>query len=186
MSTAPDSTPSNRASLAGAEDQQVCIQFEVGDSDNPVNWSTAKKAFIVSVGLCCIFNSVFGTSYPSGQIDSLGDHFSVYDEVQRTLPITIYQCGFICGSLTFGPLSETCGRRLVVISSSGGFAIFTLSSIFVPSWPDYLGFRFLQGCCAASAIAVTGGLYADVFDEPRQRGRANAAFLCVSLYGDNG
>lgn len=50
----------------------------------------------------------------------------------------------------------------------------------MPTWSGYLGLRFLQGCCAASAIAVTGGLYADIFDEPRRRGQANALFLCVS------
>lgn len=72
------------------------------------------------------------------------------------------------------------GRRPVVIGSSGGFAVFTLISIFMPIWSGYLGLRFLQGCCAASAIAVTGGLYADIFDEPRRRGQANALFLCVS------
>lgn len=66
------------------------------------------------------------------------------------------------------------------MGSSGGFAVFTLISIFMPTWSDYLGLRFLQGCCAASAIAVTGGLYADIFDEPRRRGQANALFLCVS------
>ncbi|KAI0124112.1 major facilitator superfamily domain-containing protein [Xylariales sp. AK1849] len=172
------------------------IDFKVGDPGNPVNWSTARKSFIMSVGICCIFNSVFGTSLPSGDIDVLGAHFGITDNVQLVLPITIYQCGFICGYLTFGPLSETSanlpllnhlvltwlsyGRRLVVIGSSGGFAVFTLASIFVSSWPSYLGFRFLQGCCASSAISVTGGLYADIFDDPRKRGRANALFLCFS------
>ncbi|KAI0023748.1 major facilitator superfamily domain-containing protein [Xylariomycetidae sp. FL0641] len=154
------------------------IDFKPQDPGNPVNWSAAKKSFIVVIGLCCIFNSVFGTSLPSGSIDVLGAHFGVTDPTQLVLPITIYQVGFICGSLTFGPLSETYGRRFVVIGSSSGFALFTLVSIFVPSWSAYLGLRFLQGCCASSAISVTGGLYADLFNEPRKRGQANALFLC--------
>lgn len=109
----------------------IIIVFKPDDTENPITWSTvsqrasalpwpslvksrtkidfyqAKKALIVVVGLCCIFNSVFGTSFPSGESQVIGAHFGVHDAVQLVLPITIYQCGFICGSLTFGPLSET-------------------------------------------------------------------------------
>ncbi|KAI0968295.1 major facilitator superfamily domain-containing protein [Xylaria arbuscula] len=155
------------------------ITFNGGDPENPVNWSTWKKTFVVTVGLFCVFNSVFNTSLPSGYIEVLSVHFGIKDSTQKVLPITIYQVGFLSGSLLFAPLSETYGRRPVVICSSGLLAAFILGSVFSPSWPAYLGFRFLQGTCASSAVSVTAGLYADIFSDARARGQANGLFLCA-------
>ncbi|KAI3320954.1 major facilitator superfamily domain-containing protein [Xylariaceae sp. AK1471] len=159
--------------------RQEVIQFDIGDVDNPVNWSTCRKTFIAMIGVLCTFNSVFNTSLPSGYIDVLSAHFNIQNSMLEVLPITVYQIGFLSGSLLFAPLSETYGRKMVVIGSSGFFCIFILGSVFSPSWSAYLGFRFLQGACASSAISVTGGLNADIFDDVRKRGRANAIFLCI-------
>lgn len=97
------------------------LAFKPNDPRNPVNWSTVsfillgcrlwltsgikrKRALVVVVGLLCIFNSVFGTSLPSGEINLVSVHFQVFGQVELVLPITIYQVGFMVGSVTWGPV----------------------------------------------------------------------------------
>jgi len=135
----------------------------------------------VLVGLLVTFNSVFASSLPTGAIDYIADYFHVTDQIQLVLPISTYQIGFLSGALLFGPLSETYGRRLFVIVPSALFMIFTLADALSPTYPAFVVFRLLCGINASSAIAITGALYADIFNQPVSRGRVNSIFLFVSM-----
>lgn len=84
------------------------------------------------------------------------------------------------GPLFFGPLSETYGRKIIMLSSFTVFIIFTMACALAPDWPALLIFRLICGINASSAIAVVGGLYADVFGDTVIRGRTMAIFMAVS------
>jgi predicted MFS family arabinose efflux permease len=60
------------------------------------------------------------------------------------------------------------------------FTIFTMACALAPNFGGMLVFRFLTGVNASSPIAVVGGIYADLYDDPVTRGRAVAAFIGVS------
>ena len=60
------------------------------------------------------------------------------------------------------------------------FMLFTMACALAPNWPAFLVFRLICGISASSPIAVIGGLYADIFNDPVIRGRAMAVFLAVS------
>jgi MFS family permease len=40
-------------------------------------------------------------------------------------------------------------------------------------------FRLLTGIFASAPITIVGGVYADIYEEPINRGRAMAAFMAV-------
>ena len=67
-----------------------------------------------------------------------------------------------------------------MLSSFVVFTLFTMACALAPNWPAFLVFRLICGINASSAIAVVGGLYADVFGNPVIRGRAMAIFMAVS------
>lgn len=67
-----------------------------------------------------------------------------------------------------------------MVSSFVIFTLFVLACAVAPNWPALLVFRLICGIMASSAIAVVGGLYADVFGDPVIRGRAMAIFMTVS------
>lgn len=148
-------------------------------ADNPPQ---RKKSFVILVGALCLFNGMLSASLPGGYEEYIGRHFVVESQEQLVLPITMYQLGFLVGSLVFGPLSERYGRGVIIVGSNAGFVVFVLASIFAPNWPAFLVFRWVLGVCGSPAITVTGGLTADVFDDVRTRGRANALYTCVSVY----
>ena len=67
-----------------------------------------------------------------------------------------------------------------MLSSFVVFTLFTMACALAPNWPTLLVFRLICGINASSAIAVVGGLYADVFGDTVIRGRAMAIFMAVS------
>jgi len=71
---------------------------------------------------------------------------------------SVYLGGFICGPLIFAPLSESYGRKPILIT---GFTLFTLSTLataLAPNWPAFLVFRFLAGTFGAPPLSVGGGV----------------------------
>ncbi|KAM0425294.1 hypothetical protein ACHAPT_009350 [Fusarium lateritium] len=134
-------------------------------------------------GLTCSFNGALGTSMPSGALDAISSHFGVYDQVQLTLLNSLNLAGFVVGPLFFGPLSEFIGRRPVMITTFLGYLVFMLACSGAPNYTVLLIFRFLCGLNAAAPMAVIGGLYADVLDDPSERGTAMSLYLAVSTIG---
>jgi len=62
--------------------------------------------------------SVVGSSIPSGAIATIADYFNVIGEELLVLPVSIFLIGYILGPLVFAPLSESYGRKKVMISES--------------------------------------------------------------------
>ena len=107
-------------------------------------------------------------------------YFNITNQAQFPLPISLFLVGYVLGPLFFAPLSETYGRKMVMISSFIFFTLFTLACAVAPTWPVFLVFRICAGVSASCAIAVVGGLYADIYNDPVSRGRAFALFMSVS------
>lgn len=141
----------------------------------------SRKMFIVIVGIISVLNSTLGSSLPSGAISFIATDFNVTNDQQLVLPISLFLVGYVLGPVFFGPLSETYGRRIVLLSSLTVFTLFTMACALAPNWPSFLVFRLLCGISASSPMAVIGGLYADIFSNPVTRGRALAIFMAVSM-----
>ena len=68
-----------------------------------------------------------------------------------------------------------------MVSSFIVFTLFTLACAVAPNWPALLVFRLICGISASSPIAVVGGMFADIYNNPVTRGRAMAIFMAVSV-----
>lgn len=137
--------------------------------------------FIVICGIICVWNSNLGSSISSGTLDSIADYFSISGNKNLLVSLnSLYLVGYTFGPLVFGPLSEYQGRRLVLIGTYIGYILFTIASALSPSYNCLLGFRLLSGIVASAPNAVVGGMYADIYDKPSQRGVAIACFMCAA------
>ena len=132
------------------------------------------------MGIVSVINSTLGSSLPSGTTEYQDPYFHVTNQAQSVLPVSLFLVGYVLGPLFFGPLSESYGRRLIMLSSFIVFTLFTMACAVAPNWPSFLVFRLICGVNASSAIAVVGGLFADVYGNPVTRGRAMAIFMAVS------
>jgi len=95
----------------------------------------------------------------------------------------MYLVGYVLGPLLFGPLSETYGRRGILISTFIMFTLFTMATAVAPNFAALLIFRLFTGISAASPNVVVPGVYADIYNDPMTRGRAMAVFMGGTCVG---
>lgn len=120
---------------------------------------------------------------PSGALDPISSHFGVHDPVQLALLNSLNLAGFVVGPLLFGPLSEYIGRRPVMIWTFFGYFVFMPACSGIFNYITFLVLRLLCGLNAAAPMAVIGELYADVLDDPSERGTAMSLYLVISAIG---
>lgn len=124
-----------------------------------------------------------GSSLPSGAATYIREYFDVGSHTEIVLLNSLYLVGYAIGPLLFGPLSEYAGRRPVLVGAYIGYAMFTLGCALSPNYTALLIFRLLCGLNVAAPNAVLAGLYADIHDDPRKRGRAMAICMYVTIMG---
>ncbi|POR31741.1 Polyamine transporter 3 [Tolypocladium paradoxum] len=115
-----------------------------------------------------------GSALPSMAVPSIAREFGVTSTEQKVLPISVFLIGYVFGPIVWGPLSEHLGRRHLTIATFAAFWLFTMACALAPSWPALLVFRMFCGVFGSAPIVIVAGIIADVYGEPRTRGRAFA------------
>ncbi|RFU30930.1 hypothetical protein B7463_g5429, partial [Scytalidium lignicola] len=162
---------------------EILIGWKIDDPENPQKWSKSKKILIVFITAVLVINSTMSSALPSMAIPNITMEFGVTSSEQQVLPISIFLIGYVFGPLIWGPLSEHFGRRNLTIATFTGFTIFTMACALAPNWRALLVFRLLCGVFAGAPIAIIAGILADVYGEPRTRGRAFAIFMVTTVWG---
>ncbi|GKZ33079.1 hypothetical protein AbraIFM66950_002854 [Aspergillus brasiliensis] len=185
-------------------EDQVLVDFDHDSAKDPVNWThvrdtpdslwtikltaticdnQGKKMYTVLTALFLVLNSGISSALPSNVVPDIMREFNVTGSPQKVLPTAVFLIGYVVGPLLFSPLSETIGRRPVLLYSFTVFLLGTIACAFAPNWPAMLVFRFICGAMGAAPQTVVGGVYADVFQTPRVRGRAMAFYMAASSFG---
>ncbi len=136
---------------------------------------------VVFMTAMLVLNSTISSALPSMAVPFIAAEFNVTSSQQKVLPISVFLIGYVFGPLIWGPLSEHLGRRNLTFATFTAFTLFTMACALAPSWPALLVFRLFCGVFASSPIAIVAGILADVYNDPRTRGRAFAIFMVVSL-----
>lgn len=136
---------------------------------------------MIVTGFLLVINSTLGSSIASDCGPYFARDFHIQSQAELVLPNSLYLLGYVLGPPVFSPLSETVGRRRVLQGAFLGFTAFTLASALAPTWASLIVFRLVTGMFASAPISVVGGMYADIFDDPLQRGRAVALLVGVCL-----
>jgi DHA1 family bicyclomycin/chloramphenicol resistance-like MFS transporter len=96
-------------------------------------------------------------------LPAISDSFGLADPNQRQLVITFYLFGFAAGQLLYGPLSDSFGRKPVLIVGLAIYAAASLATYLATDYSMLLLARAVQGIgCAAPriiALAVVRDLY---------------------------
>ncbi|KAJ5493748.1 Major facilitator superfamily domain general substrate transporter [Penicillium fimorum] len=162
---------------------KTIISFGPNDPNNPVNWRTRRKFFVLASGVMQVMNSTIGSSICSNAIPQIAEEFDITNETILVLPISIFLVGYILGPLLWGPSSEYFGRKPPLLIAYALFMIFTLACAVADSYASLLVFRLFNGMVASAPIATVGGLFADVHDDPTLRGRLMAYFMACTTFG---
>ncbi|KAL5590083.1 hypothetical protein FOVSG1_011950 [Fusarium oxysporum f. sp. vasinfectum] len=145
--------------------------------------SMQNKHWVIATGMWVTWNSNLGSSLPSGSIDILRRELGVESVGQIVWLNSLYLLGYAFGPLVFGPLSEYIGRRPVILYTYIGYLSFTLACALSNSYGLLLFFRFCTGVAGSAPNAVVGGLFADIYDNHQERGRAMLLFIFAAVLG---
>lgn len=79
------------------------------------------------------------------------------------LTMTAFLTGLVLGQLLFGPLSDSWGRRKLLLAGILGFFVLSIACAFAPTIGILLFARFLQGMAAAIGMVLARAIITDVY-----------------------
>ncbi|KAM7193364.1 Major facilitator superfamily domain containing protein [Naviculisporaceae sp. PSN 640] len=174
--------PASFSSIDFSEEETI-VAWEENDPENPYNWPSPKKTCILITALMLILNSTMGSALPSNAIPFIADEWGVTDGSQKVLPISVYLIGYVMGPILWGPLSEQYGRKIISLGTFALFSLSTLACALAPTWPLFLVFRLLAGIFGSAPLAIVTGIIADIYSDPRTRGRSMGIFMVSNIFG---
>ncbi|KAJ5947280.1 hypothetical protein N7466_000295 [Penicillium verhagenii] len=181
--SAPRANEASRGFNLEIRQTEALVAFEEGSEAHPNNWVFSKKMLVVITALFNVLNSGISSSLPSNAVPYIFKDFDIQNSQEKCLPTSIFLIGFIIGPVIWSPLSETIGRRPVLLWTFTVFVFGTLACALAPSWGTLLFFRLVCGMMAAAPQTVIGGVYADLFFDLRSRGRAMAFYMSTASFG---
>ncbi|SCU85124.1 LAME_0D00210g1_1 [Lachancea meyersii CBS 8951] len=136
-----------------------------GDSDpeNPLNWSSRKRAFVVAQTMLLTCTTYMGASiYTPGQ-QQIQEQFHV-GHVVGTLNLSLYVFGYGLGPIVFSPLSEVTkiGRQPLYIVTLFLFMIFQAGAATVNNMGGLAVIRFISGVLCSPSLATGGATMGDI------------------------
>ncbi|KAG2169715.1 hypothetical protein VTO58DRAFT_110714 [Aureobasidium pullulans] len=143
----------------------ICDWYSASDSDNPENWSSRKKLWVVACICYCSF-----VVYMSAPVWTPGEEqfMEVFGSnyAYTALGLALFVFGYGVGPLLFAPLSEiaSVGRNIPYITTFVLYMLVTIPTALVRNAPAFMFFRFLQGFFGSPILATGGASLADVYD----------------------
>ncbi|KAK3072978.1 hypothetical protein LTR53_005838 [Teratosphaeriaceae sp. CCFEE 6253] len=178
VSSTPSICPSEQHSSG-----KIIVDFADDDPLNPYNWRRPRKLYVVIISMVMVMNSTIGSSIASGGAQETKEYFGITGDELLVLPVSIYLIGYVIGPLVFAPLSESYGRKPVMIATFVVFTAFTLGCALAPSFPALVVFRLLVGIGASTPMSVIGGIFADIYNTRKARGLVITLFMAATTWG---
>ncbi|WPH03108.1 hypothetical protein R9X50_00598300 [Acrodontium crateriforme] len=169
---------SEKSDLPG--DSQLTEDWD-HDPENPRNYSLQRRICTTIAVTLLAFVTTFAASIYSPAIDAVGAEFDLSEEVS-ILPLSLYNLGLAAGPLVGSPMSETLGRKPVILITSPIFALFILGAGFSQNLTLLCTCRFFAGVFAAPAVSNASATITD-FTSGAYRGISMSFYYSVPTFG---
>ncbi|RDH28092.1 major facilitator superfamily domain-containing protein [Aspergillus welwitschiae] len=153
-----------RPGAMSGEDVIVVDWRGPSDSENPQNWSTAKK-FLVSCEIWLLTFAIYiGSAIYTPGIPGVSEQFGV-SNVAAVLGLTLFVLGYGLGLMVWSPLSElpNIGRSPIYILTLVVFVFFQFAIIYAKNFGMLLVFRFLTGFIGSPFLATGAVSMSDIW-----------------------
>lgn len=138
--------------------------YDENDQENPLNWSTAKKTWIViATGLLTI-SIYMGSSIYTPAVPVMMEELNT-TKVKAILPLTTFILGYGFGPMILSPMSEHAplGRTYIYIVTLAIFCILQVPTALAHTIEEIIGLRLLAGFFASPALSTGGATIGDTF-----------------------
>ncbi|KAJ9637483.1 hypothetical protein H2204_004907 [Knufia peltigerae] len=163
-------------------DDNSVVDWEPGDAEKPVNWTTKKKWSNIAVISTITFLTPLASSMIAPATPLIMEDFQSTNSTVASFIVSIYVLGYALGPLFLAPLSEVYGRLPIYHGCNFMFVIWTVACALAPGISSMLVFRLLAGIAGSCPLTIGGGSIGDLMVQ-EQRGAAMAVFAMGPLMG---
>jgi len=163
-------------------DAEKCAVIPASHVDAPYSaFPRRVRLFIVFTASASAFMSPFAINIYMPAVPDISEHLSI-SSAEALLSVTMYMIFQGLSPSIWAPLSDTYGRRPILVCTFLVFLIANLGLSFANTYWLLLVLRMLQACGASSAIAIGAGCISDV-SEQKERGSYMGFFQFGTLLG---
>ncbi|KAL7941267.1 major facilitator superfamily domain-containing protein [Trichoderma barbatum] len=139
--------------------------YSTDDEENPQNWSSKKKIFVVFQIYLYTLAVYIGSAIITPSQPYIEAQFGVEPQV-ASLGLSLYVLGYGIGPLVFSPLSEipAIGRNPPYIITFGIFIAISAGTAVVNNFPALIVLRFFQGFFGSPCLATGGASLGDIYN----------------------
>jgi MFS transporter, DHA1 family, multidrug resistance protein len=146
-------------------DAIIVTWYSPDDEDNPRDWSSRKKIWVIVIISLYTFVVYCTASIITPTAESVIQKYDISIDV-ATLGLSLYVFGYAAGPMLWSPLSEIrfIGRNPVYLY---GFSIFLIISVMIAvidNFPTIYALRFLQGYLGSPAQATSAASTEDIYN----------------------
>ncbi|KAF2658464.1 MFS general substrate transporter [Lophiostoma macrostomum CBS 122681] len=152
------------------------------DPENPMNWSSRKKATAIAIVAIITFLSPLTSTIIAPATAEVMETFHSTDATLGAFVTSVYLLGYTSGPLVLAPLSELYGRQIVYNVCNLLFLIWTIACAVANNMAALIVFRLFSGIASSCAITLGAGTIADMIVREK-RGAAMALWLLGPLVG---
>ncbi|WFD36032.1 hypothetical protein MCUN1_002903 [Malassezia cuniculi] len=151
------------------------------DKHDPQNWSQPRKIYVLIVYMLLTMVTTYTSGAYSPGISEMRKDFHV-SMIVAQLGTSLFMFGMAAGTLFWGPLSQTLGRRPVMLMAYSGHLAFALGTCFAHNIQTLLICRFFGGAMGTVCFSNVAGGIVDM-TKPRDRSPYNTCFRLIALFG---
>lgn len=182
-SSSQDTVQTSSGTIVPLDDPVIVSWDGPDDAENPRNWSTRRRWTVTVVVSLFTFISPVASSISSPSLPAISAQLKIAPgSVYENMTLSIFVLAYAIGPLFWGPLSELCGRLLVLQISNIWFLLFNTVCGFAKTPTQLLVFRFLAGFGGAAPQSIGGAIVGDMWS-PTERGMAMALYSIAPLVG---
>ncbi|KAF2467807.1 MFS general substrate transporter [Lindgomyces ingoldianus] len=178
--SSPDKVFISGFSLRSLDPNLVVLDEE--KNEHPRSWTFSKKAGTTAIIGAFGFLSPFASTIFAPSVHLLMDDLHITDSTVGALQVSVFLFAYAVGPLFLAPLSEMYGRAIIINGGNIVFVIFSIGGGFSKTPTQFIVTRFLAGLGGSSAIAVIGGVVADIWNL-EARPKASGAVMLGPILG---
>ncbi|GAM43248.1 hypothetical protein TCE0_047f17904 [Talaromyces pinophilus] len=152
------------------------------DPENPLNWTTGRKAMMTtSIALITFLTPLGSSMFAPGVPDVMLDFHSSNESLAAFI-VSVYLLGYCFGPLAIAPLSEMYGRQPLYTACNLLYTIFNVACAVAPEIGSLIVFRFFAGVAGSCPLTLGAGSLADMIPQ-NKRGAVMAIWAMGPLLG---
>ncbi|KAK6386870.1 hypothetical protein LTS17_000134 [Exophiala oligosperma] len=152
------------------------------DPENPLNFAWRRKMLLLLLTSAMSFVSPLASSMFAPAAGFMAREFDVKQQTLLAFSVSVYVLGYAFGPLVLAPMSEICGRRIVLTCTNIFFVAWQIGCARAPNIGLLVFSRFMAGIGGSGCLTVGAGLIADMFPVA-QRGMATSIWSAGPLFG---